>query len=166
MNRFCCASTTEEEHRPNCSALSNRREGERRDITKETNAVKTGTSRAVSSHKALFFHLISPHTLRRLAKRKTDGGIKYGTVQWRQGINDVEYVADRLNHMFAHMCNFLEDGNEKDDNLGAILWAVDALIEVERLAPEVLKEVVGTSKLFGESATAYHEREKERRARS
>lgn len=114
---------------------------------------------AASSHRALFFNLISPHTLRRLAKRKTGGGIKYGIVQWRQGINDAEYVADRFNHLWEHLLDFMERGNVNDDNIGGMLWALDALSEVERLCPEALAHVVGICDVFGASAVKMHDAE-------
>ena len=135
----------------------------KRDVASEQTKERTGTSAAVSSHQALMFNLISPHVLRRLAKRLTGGGKKYGSVQWRQGLNDAEYVADRFNHLFEHLCNFMESGNAEDDNLAGIMWAVHALMEVERLSPDGLANVVGISNLFGDSATAFHEAEMARR---
>lgn len=145
--------------------VSERRNGEdrRRDVFSETNQEQTGMGLAVSSHAALYYHLISPYTIKRLAERKTGGGVKYGWVQWRQGINDIEYVTDRYNHLWEHLLKFQEEGNEKDDNLGAMLWALDCLIEIERLCPEVLKQVIGTCKLFGKSAEQYHLDETPRR---
>jgi len=135
-----------------------------RNVASETNRVKTGTSAAQSSFKALNFNLISPHTLRRLAKRMTVGGEKYGSVQWRQGINDAEYVADRFNHLVEHLLNFMESGNDQDDNLGGMLWALNCLSEVERLAPQALGSIVGINDLFGRSATTFHREELKRRA--
>ena len=130
----------------------------KRKVETETNIVKTGTV-AASSYEAPFFNLISPHTIRRLAIRKTVGGKKYGSVQWRQGINDAAYVRDRWNHFFEHVLLFMDSGNELDDNLGAMLWALDALSEVERLAPKALRYVVGISNLFGKRATKFHKQE-------
>ena len=130
----------------------------KRKIETETNIVITGAV-AASSYEAPFFNLISPHTIRRLAIRKTVGGKKYGSVQWRQGINDAEYVRDRWNHFIEHVLEFADSGNEKDDNIGAMLWALDALSEIERLAPKAFKYVVGISNLFGKSATKFHKKE-------
>jgi hypothetical protein len=98
-----------------------------------------------------------------LAKRLTVGGDKYGTVQWRQGINDAEYVTDRFNHFFDHLLKFMEDGNVKDDNLGAMLWGLHALVEVEALAPEALNLIIGQCQLFGAEATKVHEKEMDTR---
>lgn len=135
----------------------------KRNITKETTHEVVGTSGAASSKCELFFNLISPHTIRRLAKRKTVGGVKYGIVQWRQGINDAEYVADRFNHLVNHLLNFMEKGCRDDDEIGGMLWALDALSEVERLSPAALKYVVGISNIFGAAATKLHLEEMKRR---
>jgi hypothetical protein len=134
-----------------------------RDVTTETNKVVTGKSPAASSHKAQAYNLISPRFLRRLAKRLTVGGEKYGSVQWRQGINDADYVTDRFNHFFEHLLKFMEAGNTQDDNLGAMIWGLHCLADVEELAPEALAKVIGTCNLFGETATKVHEAEKKDR---
>jgi hypothetical protein len=123
-----------------------------RKVETEKTCEVIGNSGAASSHQALFFNLISPYTIRRLAERKTVGGKKYGIVQWRIGINDAEYVADRFNHLFNHLLEFMEHGNSKDDNLGAMLWALDCLIEVERLCPKALTHVVGLCNVYGDAA--------------
>lgn len=129
-----------------------------RDLANESPTIAeiTGNSPAVSSHKALNFNLISPHVLMRLAKRLSDGATKYGGLQWRQGINDAEYVADRFNHTYQHILNFMIEGNTKDDNLGAALWGLHCLMEVERLSPEALNKIVGMSNIYGELATKMH----------
>jgi hypothetical protein len=49
--------------------------------------------------------------------------------------------------------------NRVVDNLGAMLWALDCLIEVERLCPDVLSQVIGTSELWGPTAAGRHEAE-------
>lgn len=136
-----------------------------RKIEAETTKVATGNGAAVSSHQALFYNLVSPHTIRRLAMRKTVGAKKYGTVQWRQGINDAAYVADRFNHLVEHLLRFMESGNRDDDNLGGMLWALDALVEVERLCPEALSQVVGITNIFGAEATKLHQKEMAERSR-
>jgi Domain of unknown function (DUF5664) len=137
---------------------------QRRDVAAETNKVVTGAGAAVSSKRCLYYHLISPHFIKRLAERLTVGGDKYGMVQWRQGINDHLYVQDRLNHFWEHLLAFMEHGNEHDDNLGAMMWGLHALEEVERLCPVVLRRVLGVCNLHGPSATRVHVQEMDRRA--
>lgn len=137
-----------------------------RDVTKETNKVTIGNSNAASSYQALFFNLVSPHTIRRLALRKTVGAKKYGSVQWRQGINDAEFVADRFNHLVDHLLKFMDEGNTVDDNLGGMLWALDCLCEVERLCPDALKNIVGINNLFGIAATQFHQQEQANKSKA
>lgn len=137
-----------------------------RNIAKEKNHVTPGKTEAKSSIQALFFHDIPPELLRRIAKRYTDGhkkyGVKHTNLNWRIGINDEEYVADRFNHLFTHLINFLEDGNDKDDNLAAIAWSVGFLMEVERHAPKILKSVIGHCKYFGNAAKTFRNSLKEK----
>lgn len=137
----------------------------KRVIENETSLQTIGSSAASSSHEALYYHLISSSTLRRLAQRITSGAKKYGQAEWRQGINDAEYVRDRFNHLFEHLLKFKEEGNEGDDNIGAMLWALHCLDEVHRLCPDALKHVVGITNLFGDSATEFHKEEMKRRER-
>ena len=129
----------------------------------ETETTVEPIGAALSSHRAEYFNLISPHTIRRLAKRHTGGGVKYGIVQWRLGLNDAEYVADRFNHLWEHMLKFMESGDADDDNIGGMLWALDCLSEAERLCPDALERVVGLSDLFGTDAVAMHEDDMSRR---
>jgi hypothetical protein len=137
-----------------------------RDIVSETKKEQISRNTlAVSSHRALYYHLISPETIRLLALRKTVGGEKYGWVQWRIGINDIEYVADRLNHLWEHLLKF-QEGDGTDDNLSAMLWALDCLVEVRRLFPDVLKQVVGTCNLHGGAAQEYNKEQRHRTGKS
>jgi hypothetical protein len=131
-------------------------QSKKRKVESEENKVATGTSEAKSSYEALYYHDVPPELIRRVAKRHTVGHKKYGVkhlnINWRIGLNDPKYIADRLNHMFEHMLCLLEDGNDKDDNLGAIAWCAGFLMEAERHAPEAFKSVLGQCKLFGQSA--------------
>lgn len=134
-----------------------------RDVTTETNKVQTGQSAAVRSHQAARYDLLGPEFIRRAAIRKTVGAKKYGSVQWRQGLNDVDYMIDAVNHLFDHLLKFMESGNEEDDNLGAIAWALDALMECERLHPEVFDQIYGACQLSGAAAADAHCEEMARR---
>lgn len=133
----------------------------KRDITKEKHFVRSRNG-AKSSFNALYFHDIPPELIRRAAKRYTDGHKKYGVgtynLNWRTGLDDIEYVMERFNHLWEHLLNFLEDGNDKDDNLGAIVWCCAFLMEVERLHPELLKQVIGQSKFEGKTAREFVEK--------
>lgn len=130
-----------------------------REIQKEKHFVQDTKTGAKSSFKALFFQDIPPELLRRIAKRYTDGHVKYGqgvyNLNWRTGLDNPEYVAERFNHLWTHLINFLENGNELDDNLGAIAWSCGFLMEVERLYPDVLRQVIGQCNLSGEEARQF-----------
>lgn len=78
-------------------------------------------------------------------------------LNWREGLDDAHYIMDRLNHMFGHMVQFLDSGNELDDNLGAIAWCAGFLMEAERLSPELLKQCLMQSRFHGESAAQQKE---------
>jgi hypothetical protein len=139
---------------------------QKRVVENEMTIARIGSTAAVSSHRADFFNLVSPHTIRRLARRHTGGAIKYGSVQWRQGINDQEYVADRFNHLWEHMLKFMESGNTEDDNIGGMLWALDCLSEAERLCPDAFGLVIGVSNMHGNTAAEFHVEEMSRRKRN
>lgn len=130
----------------------------KRNVAWEKQKVKAGKkSGALSSKRCVFFHDIPPELYRRIAKRYTDGHQKYSSditmnLNWRSGLDDPHYVMDRLNHLFDHAVNFLENGNDLDDNLGAIAWCTGFLMEVERLHPDVLKQVLRQSKFSGKGA--------------
>lgn len=134
-----------------------------RDVASEDSIEQTGQSAAVSSSKALYYHLIDPDTIRALARRKTEGAIKYGSVQYRQGLTDPEYVADRLNHFIEHTLKWIDTGDEFDDNSGAMLWFLDMVQTIKRECPDVLRQVLGKSKLIGETAAQAHKEEVARR---
>lgn len=132
----------------------------RRVLEAEGNKEKVVTgkkSTALSSKQCLFYHDVPPELYRRVASRHTGGHRKYISeitmnLNWRQGLDDPHYVMDRLNHMFQHMVDFLDTGNEHDDNLAAIAWSAGFLMEVERLHPEMLNQVIGQSRFSGNAA--------------
>lgn len=62
--------------------------------------------------------------LRRIAKRFDLGKEKHGKFNYRKGLEDKEFVLDRLNHAFQHL-KFAIDAIEnseatKDDDLAAV----------------------------------------------
>lgn len=130
----------------------------KRKVETETEKTVTGKrSNAMSSTEQLFYHDIPPELIKRLAKRYTVGHKKYSgdvtmNLNWRSGLHDPFYCMDRLNHVIEHLMNFLEDGDVRDDNLGAIVWGCAYLMEVERLYPDVLTQVVGQMQLHGKHA--------------
>lgn len=137
---------------------------EKRVLETEPARVEAGKkSAALSSHRALFYHDVPPELYRRVAKRHTGGHLKYipeitQNLNWREGLEDPHYIMDRLNHMFEHMIEFLENGNEADDNLGAIAWCAGFLMEAERVSPELLKACLMQARYHGKSATEQKEK--------
>ena len=128
-----------------------------RNIVKEKDSVVAGPSGARSSKTNLYYHDVPTELYRRIALRHTVGHKKHNdnpvpitmNLNWRQGLDDPFYVMDRLNHMFEHMIAFLEDGDTTDDNLGAIVWNAGFLMEVERLSPALINQVIGQCKYHG-----------------
>ncbi len=72
--------------------------------------------------------LIPYESLLRQAARFEVGLSRYGKGNWRKGLADNDYVAERIAHLINHAARFLakmegrmpEDG---EDDAGAILWA-------------------------------------------
>lgn len=132
----------------------------KRVVEEEKEAVVVGSSGAKSSKTQLYYHDVPPELFRRIALRHTVGHKKHNddpipitmNLNWRQGLSDPFYVMDRLNHMFEHMVQFLEDGDTLDDNLAAIVWNAGFLMEVERRFPRIIGQIVGQCKLAGEHA--------------
>jgi hypothetical protein len=119
-------------------------------------------SAAMSSKQCLFYHDVPPELYRRIAQRHTGGHLKYikeitMNLNWREGLDDPHYIMDRLNHMMQHMVDFLDTGNQNDDNLAAIAWSAGFLMEAERLNPELVMQVIGQSRFHGKSATQQKE---------
>jgi len=129
-----------------------------RNVAEEVMKKATGKkSGALSSRQATFYHDVPPELYRRIGRRHTVGHVKYTpgitmNLNWRTGLDDPHYVMDRLNHLYEHAFAFLDDGDSKDDNLAAIVWCAGFLMEVERVAPQVLEQVIGQSRYFGKTA--------------
>jgi hypothetical protein len=67
--------------------------------------------------------------IRRIAQRATLGASRHGDRNWESG--GPEFVGATKGHLLAHVVAYLENGNESDDNLGAILWNAAALAYFE-----------------------------------
>lgn len=90
-----------------------------------------GVQKVKSSKVSLRLDLVPEIFIRRVAQRFTEGAEKYGAYNYRKGINDPEFIQERINHLKNHLSQFLMEGNDKDDNLAAIGWAVAMLMEFE-----------------------------------
>lgn len=82
-------------------------------------------SGATSSKKSPRFDLIPREALECLADRLEGGALKHGDNGWRKGLDDPEFMRDRLNHTIEHLLNVSNGNFEEDDewgNLGAVMW--------------------------------------------
>lgn len=82
-------------------------------------------SGATSSKTSPRFDLIPREALECLADRLAGGAIKHGERAWMKGLDDPEFMRDRLNHTIEHLLNVSNGNFEEDDewgNLGAVMW--------------------------------------------
>lgn len=112
------------------------------------------TSGAKSSEHLLRYDLIPWHIFAdRLAKRYTDGAVKYGEFNWQMGLKERAYVLDRANHALRHLHRAVEkmraqtlgqiDGvglaylPDDDDDLAAAMWGIIFLMAAQRGSAEL-----------------------------
>lgn len=131
-----------------------------RDVASEKTAVTPGKSEALSSSQALYYDDVPSELYRRIALRHTVGHKKYSpqitqNLNWRVGLTDPFYIKDRLNHIFLHLIEFLDNGDDNDDNLAGIVWNCGFLMEVERVAPKLLRQVIKQSHRYGKKASKF-----------
>jgi hypothetical protein len=112
-------------------------------------------SGAKSSEHKLRYDLIPWHIFAdRLAKRYTDGAVKYGEFNWQKGLRERAYVLDRANHTLAHLHRAVELIRERslgaesgdmmapvafddDDDLAAAMWGIIFLMAAQRGGAEL-----------------------------
>ena len=92
--------------------------------SEEVHTFPSGAKRTVKEER---FDLICPAGLRRIARRYALGAKKYSDFNWCMGVPP----AVTLNHLIAHVVDYLEHGNTRDDNLAAIALNAIALIHYE-----------------------------------
>lgn len=143
-----------------------RRKGSRRKVDQERGGIPTGPSGAMSSFKALFFHDIPPEVLFALAMRYTVGHKKYGVshvnINWKVGLNDPAYIADRFNHAMTHLISIMDhDLEEQDDHLGGAIWNVAFLITAKKRFPKAYKQAFVQGNLVAEKAKEFQDKLKE-----
>lgn len=148
------------------SSRDRREKGEgqsKRDLTKERGGkYKANKSGAMSSYEALFYHDIPTVVLERLAKRYTGGHRKYGVehvnLNWKTGLNDPKYIADRYNHAMQHMLDLKRFKNKTDDDAGGALWNIAFVIVAEHYFPEAFAEAFCQDELVGLEAKLHQEK--------
>ena len=76
--------------------------------------------------------------------RRLKVGHRYGIMNWRKGLSDVEFVRDRMNHLIKHLmmvANGIEEGdNTTPSNIDAVVWGAGFLAEVQAKHPETIKK--------------------------
>jgi len=100
---------------------------------------ESGASR---SEYALPYHQIPSSALRRLGQRYQLGMEKHGNQNRLKGGRDPAYMVQVYDHVFEHLLRYRENRQDGDDDLGACLWGLCALIEFEsrgQLTPDMLK---------------------------
>jgi hypothetical protein len=96
---------------------------------------ESGAVRSTDSNDVRY-DLIPPEALRRLAERFARGSKKYGDDNWKKGFP----IGNILNHLQNHLEKWKLEGCLTDDNLGAAMWGIVALMWYEKHKPELLKE--------------------------
>ncbi len=101
-------------------------------------------SGATSSELVPGYDMIPFNFLNRTAKRFDVGKEKHGKFNYRKGLEDKEFIIDRLNHAFQHLkfaIDQIEAGEVfKDDDLGAVSVNVAMAMEYQHKNKLVPKE--------------------------
>lgn len=98
-------------------------------------SVTVFASGASSSTKKPRYDLIPACALRRLAARFGHGAQKHGDHNYKLGVNDPDFIRDRMNHMIEHAARYA-NGDRSTDHLGAVMCNAAILAELERLAED------------------------------
>lgn len=93
-------------------------------------------SGATSSHVPLRYDLIPRSLVEIAAERYTKGAIKHGERGYQKGLEDWEFILNRINHITEHWNKLFHSADDIDevenpkDHLGAILWGIGFLCEL------------------------------------
>lgn len=92
-------------------------------------------SGATSSGKLPPYDLIPETFLTRTAERFELGAVKYGRFNYRKGLQDKEFIMDRLNHAFLHLKRAMDliENNVPytDDDLGGVAVNIAMAMEYQ-----------------------------------
>lgn len=98
-------------------------------------SLKKFKSGATSSENLPPYDLLPMNFLRRVAARFGLGAVKHGRFNYRKGLNDKEFIQDRLNHAFVHLKNAMDtiEAGEifEDDDLAAVAVNVAMVMEYQ-----------------------------------
>ena len=87
----------------------------------------TGSVRDTAEGKGRY-DLISPISLRRLAKHFENGAVKYGDRNWEKGQPICRYLDSAIRHIYKHL-----EGYREEDHLAAAAWNVMGAIHTEEM---------------------------------
>lgn len=75
------------------------------------------------------YDLVSPHSMKRLARVFDLGSKKYGDFNWEKGMP----IGDILNHALAHIYAYLEGEQTGEDDLAHAAWNLLAALHMEEV---------------------------------
>lgn len=90
---------------------------------------------ATRSEKAERRELIPASAITALGRRLALGAAKHGENNWRKGGEEFRKVT--INHLLAHIFDYIENGNTNDANTDAIICNAAFLCEYEEREPFV-----------------------------
>lgn len=93
---------------------------------------ETGAQRSTDKDQVRF-DLISPTALTRLAAVYRNGAEKYGEHNWEKGMD----IAEILNHVIAHIYNYLDGRVSLEDDLAHAAWGLFAAMHMEDRMPHL-----------------------------
>lgn len=147
-----------EQHSKDCPWRTNHPYSIKKD-TEPSIEVVTSKSGVKSTAVKNRFDLVPPTFLTRVAARFALGSQHYADYNWRDGVEDEEFVQNRINHMMIHWQRFLQGGcqcssepllagigSDGDDDLAAVAWCIAMLMEFQEhpLGKQTIKRVLRT----------------------
>lgn len=100
------------------------------------NNLHVSESGATSSHVPLRYDLIPRSLIEIAAQRYTDGAVKHGERGYQKGLEDWDFILNRINHITEHWNKLFHRADDVDEvespkaHLGAILWGIGFLCEL------------------------------------
>lgn len=104
-------------------------------LGEKVDSMKVFASGAKSTTKKPRYDLIPLRALELLAERFGYGADRHGERNYRKGINDQEFITDRVNHLIEHVQKFAETRTRED--LAAILCNAAILADLRADTQEV-----------------------------
>jgi hypothetical protein len=122
----------------------------------ESTKLHVSESGATSSHVPLRYDLIPRQLLECAAERYTIGEKIHSERGYQKGLSDRNFIINRINHIQEHWNKILHPHPKEDysdvefrGNIGAMLWGLGFLLEVEDYGPgkQVLMDILAPASL-------------------